>query len=213
MSSKTAKLVLKKHKKLDKIYHPDTGLVFKSATEKVVVGRIVDDDFVELDEEALQLCEQNHFKVDESLLETEEAEEQPEEEKKTSKKKSAEGAVDEDEVEEETPKPKKGSQPVRKEVEEKPTKPKKESAKETSKETSKEQPKDSVKAECLDGFSVILARHTKELQDYVSGRQTEVQADKERIVDLEKQLATSKKDLEEARAKLKKLLAAMQSDL
>lgn len=109
MSSKTAKLVLKKHKKLDKIYHPDTGLVFKSATEKVVVGRIVDDDFVELDEEALQLCEQNHFKVDESLLETEEAEEQPEEEKKTSKKKSAEGAVDEDEVEEETPKPKKAS--------------------------------------------------------------------------------------------------------
>ena len=33
MSNKATKLTLKRNKKLDKMYHPESGLVFKSASE------------------------------------------------------------------------------------------------------------------------------------------------------------------------------------
>ena len=202
MSSKTAKLVLKKNKKLDKIYHPDTGLVFKSATEKVVIGRIVDDEFVPLDEEAVELCEKNSFKVDESLLETDEAEE-PETKKKSSSKKKSE---EETEETEETEEPPKGKKAPPKEEEKKPVN---DSKAATPAKDSKATPAN----DSLDCFAKIIARHNKELQDYVSGHQTESEAVKEQVAELEKQLASAKKDLEEVRKKLKGVLSAMQGDL
>lgn len=70
MSTTKSKLVLKKNKK-GQIYHSDTNLVFKSASEKIVIGRLSGDEFISLDEEALELCEKNGFAYDESLVETE----------------------------------------------------------------------------------------------------------------------------------------------
>jgi hypothetical protein len=75
----TKKIVLKKNKSLDKIWHPESTLVFKSAKEKIVIGRCVDDCLVSLDEEALELCAQWKFKYDKELVEEGE-EEQDEEE-------------------------------------------------------------------------------------------------------------------------------------
>jgi len=211
MSSKTAKLVLKKNKKLDKIYHPDTGLVFKSATEKVVIGRIVDDEFVPLDEEAVELCEKNSFKVDESLLETDEAEE-PETKKKSSSKKKSE---EETEETEETEEPPKGKKAPPKEEEKKPVNDSKAAtpAKDSKAATPAKDSKATPANDSLDCFAKIIARHNKELQDYVSGHQTESEAVKEQVAELEKQLASAKKDLEEVRKKLKGVLSAMQGDL
>ena len=214
MSSKATKLVLKKNKKLDKIYHPDTGLVFKSATEKVVIGRIVDDEFVPLDDEAVELCEQNQFKVDESLLESEETEEQPAEKKKTSKKKSDE--VEEESDEDESPK-KKASQEEKAVIKDKAKPVAKEDESENtpaSKDTKPVASKAKAPAnDSVDGFAAILNRHTKELQDFVSARQAEAQADKDKITELVAQLATTKKELEDVRKKLKGVLSAMQGDL
>jgi len=73
MSLKTAKITLVKNKKLDCIYHKDSMLVFKSANEKLVIGRIENDEIISLDEKALELCEVHGFKYDESLVETEDA--------------------------------------------------------------------------------------------------------------------------------------------
>lgn len=225
MSSKAAKLVLKKNKKLDKIYHPDTGLVFKSATEKVVVGRIVDDEFIPLDDEALELCEKNHFKYDESLVETEETEEteqKPSEEKKSSKKSSHEETVEEpSEEEEQTPKVKSKDLKISKKKSEEPIEETKKKSQEPAKKKVEEPVKESkpsshMKAnsdDSLGGFAVILARHTKELQDFVAGRQSESQLDKDKIVDLETQLSSTKKELEEVKKKLKGVLSAMQDNL
>jgi hypothetical protein len=70
MSSSKGKLVLKRHKKTDKLYHPESSLVFKSATEKLVIGRMDGDEFISLDDETLDLCEKHQFKYDESLVET-----------------------------------------------------------------------------------------------------------------------------------------------
>jgi outer membrane biosynthesis protein TonB len=209
MTSKSTKLVLKTNKKLGKIYHPDTGLVFKSATEKVVIGRIVDDEFVSLDDEAVELCEQNHFKIDESLLESEEAEEQPSEKKSSKKKKSDEEEEKADEEEEEeAPKAKTAKAPKKSEE------PAKEPVKEPAKEPVKEaKPAKNKPADSSDGFSAMLSRHAKEMQEYVAGLQSEAQTDKDRVAELEKQLATTKKELEEVRKKLKGVLSAMQGEL
>jgi flagellar capping protein FliD len=78
MSAK-AKLTLKVHKKTSKLYNVETGLVFNNATDKSVVGRIVDDEFIAFDSEALRLCEENGYKYDKSLVSTEETEEVVEE--------------------------------------------------------------------------------------------------------------------------------------
>jgi len=66
MSKKVLKF--QRLKELDTIWHPETKLVLKSATEKVVIGRYVDSTFIPLDETALELCELHKFKYDESLL-------------------------------------------------------------------------------------------------------------------------------------------------
>lgn len=71
---------LKRNKKLDKIYDAKTNLVFKSLTEKVVIGKIVDGEYVELNEDILEECKQHGFKYDENMVE-EDDDDQEEDEK------------------------------------------------------------------------------------------------------------------------------------
>ena len=78
MTSKSSKLTLVKNKKLDCLYHKESMLVFKSPTEKLVIGRIENDEIIPLDEQALELCQEHGFKYDESLVETEEASQEEE---------------------------------------------------------------------------------------------------------------------------------------
>lgn len=74
------KIALKKNKEIDKIWHPESGLVFKSSTEKLVIGRFKDGEVIPLDDEALDLCTQWKFKYDTSLVEEVDEEEGDEEE-------------------------------------------------------------------------------------------------------------------------------------
>ena len=80
MSSNIGRLKFKRLKEYDTIWHEDSKLVFKSATEKLVVGRYVDGKMIKLDEEALEICKEWKFKYDETLLKNEEEEEEEEEE-------------------------------------------------------------------------------------------------------------------------------------
>lgn len=77
MSSK--KIVLKKLKELDTIWHPESTLVFKSSKDKIVIGRYENEKFVSLDDICLKLCETWKFKYDSDLIETEEVDEEVEE--------------------------------------------------------------------------------------------------------------------------------------
>lgn len=63
------KIVLKKLKALDKIWHPESSLVFKSLDDKKVIGRYTDNEFISLDEVALQLCLDWNFSYDPDLVE------------------------------------------------------------------------------------------------------------------------------------------------
>jgi hypothetical protein len=61
---KKINLVLLRNKKLDKFYHQETGLVFKSEQEKIVIGRIDDDSIVKLNEEDIDNCKKFGFKYE-----------------------------------------------------------------------------------------------------------------------------------------------------
>lgn len=79
MSSTKNKIVLKKLKELDTIWHPESKLVFKSSKDKVVIGRYENDELISLDDECLELCAIWKFKYDKDLVQEEDDENDGEE--------------------------------------------------------------------------------------------------------------------------------------
>ena len=71
-SKSRVKIILKKNKTINKIWHPESTLVFKSYNEKLVIGRFQDGKVIPLDDEALDRCVQWKFKYDTSLVDEEE---------------------------------------------------------------------------------------------------------------------------------------------
>ena len=51
MTTQKNKIVLKKNKNIDKIWHPESTLVFKSDKDKIVIGRYTQNSFISLDNE------------------------------------------------------------------------------------------------------------------------------------------------------------------
>ena len=100
------KITMKKLPKYNTIWHPESTLVFKSIKEQVVIGRLVNDELVSLDEETLELCNQYKFKPDESLIqqESEEVEEteEVEEVEEAEEVEEVEEVEESEEVEEKT---------------------------------------------------------------------------------------------------------------
>lgn len=92
------KIVLKKLKELDTIWHPESTLVFKSSKDKIVIGRYEDDKFVSLDDTSLELCDTWKFKYDESLLEKNEEVEEIEETEEAEAEEETEEVDETDEV-------------------------------------------------------------------------------------------------------------------
>jgi hypothetical protein len=53
--------ILRKHKTLDKLWHSETGMVFKSAKERVVIGKCVDDKLIPLSSVDIKVCMEHSF--------------------------------------------------------------------------------------------------------------------------------------------------------
>ncbi len=67
---KKKRVLLKKLAKHDAMWHPDSRLVFKSKKDKLVIGRLDEENkLVSADELTLELCEQWNFKMDPTLVE------------------------------------------------------------------------------------------------------------------------------------------------
>lgn len=79
MSSSTKnKIVLKKLKDTDNVWHSESTLVFKSSKDKVVIGRYSEKEIIPLDDVCLELCSKWKFKYDKDLVEVEEDEDEEE---------------------------------------------------------------------------------------------------------------------------------------
>ena len=63
------KIVLKKNKAINRIWHQESALVFKSSKEKLVIGKFENGEIRPLDDEILELCAQWKFRYDTSLVE------------------------------------------------------------------------------------------------------------------------------------------------
>lgn len=69
--SKKGKCKFKRNKKLDVIFHVDTGLVIKGDKDKTVINRIVDGKIIDLDDDALDLCDEFGLTPDPALFDEE----------------------------------------------------------------------------------------------------------------------------------------------
>lgn len=215
MASKKEKTVFKKHKALDKVYHPESGLVIKSATDKVVIGRISDDEFVSLDDECLELCEKYGFKYDESLVaepeENPEGEEKPEED---AEEEPEEEAKEEAELE---PQPETKKKSKAKEVETKPEteeEPQPESKKKTKEDSKKGPEKPKPKGnDAMSELSSLVSSHSESLTTFVQTLLDRSNESQDKCAKLEAEIFTLKTQLDDTKAKMKKLLSAMQNDL
>lgn len=58
--------VLRKHAELNVLYHSDTGLVFRSAKDRVVVGIIRDNEIQDLNENDIETARKWSFEIDEN---------------------------------------------------------------------------------------------------------------------------------------------------
>jgi len=74
MSSTKNKIVLKKLKDTDNVWHSESTLVFKSSKDKVVIGRYFEKEIIPLDDLCLELCSKWKFKYDKDLVEEDEEE-------------------------------------------------------------------------------------------------------------------------------------------
>jgi len=79
MSTKN-KISLKKLAEFNTVWHEESALVFKSAKELVIVGKLVNKKIVPLQEDDIQLCDKYRFKYIVPVEEEEDAEEEGEEE-------------------------------------------------------------------------------------------------------------------------------------
>jgi outer membrane biosynthesis protein TonB len=210
MASKKEKTVFKKHKALDKVYHPESGLVIKSATDKVVVGRISDDEFVSLDDECLELCEKYGFKYDETLVAEQESEENPEVEEKP------EEEAEEEPEEEAEPEPKKKSKvkesETKAETEEPQPEPQPE-PKKKPKEDGKKAPEKPKGNDVMSELSSLVSSHSESLTAFVQTLLDRSNESQDKCSKLEAEISSLKTQLEETKTKMKKLLSAMQNDL
>ena len=102
-NSKSRKIMLKKNKDIDKIWHADSTLVFKSSKEKLVIGRCQNGVLIPLDNEALELCVTWKLKYDPECIKKE-SEEEAEEEAEEEEAESEEEEESEEESEEEVKK-------------------------------------------------------------------------------------------------------------
>ena len=90
--------VLRKHKVLGKLWHPESDLIFKSAKERFVIGKCVENKLISLKKSDLDICKQWGFKIDEENP-VEEEEDKEEEEETEDKEEEEEDKEEEEETE------------------------------------------------------------------------------------------------------------------
>ena len=80
---KTPETILRKHKILDKYWNRETDMVFKSGTERIVIGKCLNDKLVALTAEDIEVCKSRRWKYEEAEEDVEDvAEEDVAEDKK-----------------------------------------------------------------------------------------------------------------------------------
>lgn len=168
--SAVKKVSLKKLSEFNTVWHEDTSLVFKSAKEIIVVGKLVNKKIVPLTDADITTCEKFKFKYEITAEEEEEEVEETEEVEEEEVEETEE--VEEEEVEE------------TEEVEEEEVEVTEEKKEEVKVEAVKEEVKEEIKAEEEVKVEVLKEEVKKEIKAEVVKEEVKVKAE----VETEKQV-------------------------
>ena len=170
------KIILKKLKSHDTIWHPQSRLVFKSKKEKVVIGRLDEDgEEIEVVDNIIDLCDQWKFNICPSIVESEEE-------------------VKEEEVEEEE-----------EEVEEEEVKEVKEDKKKEVKEDKKKEVKEDKKEKEVKKEGADLHVLLESVHSLFHDKKQELESLKEELFQVRKELSMALESKEKSEAKLAKI--------
>jgi len=190
------KIILKKLKSHDTIWHPQSRLVFKSKKEKVVIGRLDEDgEEIEVVDNIIDLCDQWKFNICPSIVESEEEvkEEEVEEEEVEEEEVEEEEVeeVEEEEVEEEE---------VKEEKKEKEVKEVKEDKKKKKEDKKEKEVKKDAKKEGADLHVLLESVHS-----LFHDKKQELESLKEELFQVRKELSMALESKEKSEAKLAKI--------
>lgn len=186
----SAKLKLKKHKATGSIYHPDSKLIFRSAKDHTVIGRLKGNDVISLDEKAVSLCEKFDLKYDESLLNEEEESEAGTEEEESG----------DEEDEKETPPPP-------------PAKLQKKAEEEDESGESEDDGDEEKDVKNTDKQSGSFATMLKNMSEYVKNLEKNNAQQLKELNKVKVELKNSEAKLTETKDKFKKAMALFQANL
>ena len=57
-------IILRMNKNIDKLWHSETGMIFKSKDERIVIGKYVNDKIQELSEDDIEICKSMNFRYE-----------------------------------------------------------------------------------------------------------------------------------------------------
>jgi len=201
------KIILKKLKSHDTIWHPQSRLVFKSKKEKVVIGRLDEDgEEIEVVDNIIDLCDQWKFNICPSIVESEEEvkEEEVEEEEVEEEEVEEEEVeeVEEEEVEEEEVKEEKKEKEVKEEKKEKEKEVKEDNKKKKKKKEDKKEKevKKDAKKEGADLHVLLESVHS-----LFHDKKQELESLKEELFQVRKELSMALESKEKSEAKLAKI--------
>ena len=190
------------NKNIDRYWHEESTLVFKSKDEKVVIGRYDGTELIDMDDETVTLADEWKFKLDPSMIEEEESEKEAteetrEEEREEEKEETGEETTGEtnEETTEET-------------NEETTDETRDEEILEEIRETRQELIEEIIEKSCLN-------EDVKEdvIDDVLKDGESEFNKLVENVLKMYKELVTSNKDKEENNVFLKDRISTLEEEL
>ena len=189
------------NKNIDRYWHEESTLVFKSKDEKVVIGRYDGTELIDMDDETVTLADEWKFKLDPSMIEEEESEKEATEETREEER--------EETGEETTEETNEEREETREETNE-----------ETREETNEETNEDELREELIESrqelFDEIIEKsclNEDVNKDVLKDGESEFNKLVENVLKMYKELVISNKDKEENNVFLKDRISTLEEEL
>ena len=191
------------NKNIDRYWHEESTLVFKSKDEKVVIGRYDGTELVDMDDETVTLADEWKFKLDPSMIEEEESEKEATEETNEEREETREETNEErEETIEETNEER---EETREETNE-------ETREEANEETREDELREELRESRQELFDEIIEKSCLN-KDVLKDGESEFNKLVENVLKMYKELVISNKDKEENNVFLKDRISTLEEEL
>jgi hypothetical protein len=215
------------NKNIDRYWHEESTLVFKSKDEKVVIGRYDGTELVDMDDETVTLADEWKFKLDPSMIEEEESEKEATEETREEEREEEKEETGEEEREETGEETTEETNEEREETREETNEEREETREETimkqmtnqmkkQEESNEETREDELREELIESrkelFEEIIEKSCLN-EDVLKDGESEFNKLVENVLKMYKELVISNKDKEENNVFLKDRISTLEEEL